>query len=177
MKQSVITNSIFTPSTGTINTNIVDFDVRKLYAIINQTQGILIYATATPAKGYSSVSGSTIVLQHDTSSMSSTDVLQILYEDNEDTNWLQNIHTAVDKLGFLAGLRTALAALRVSVTDGALTSVGTVTTVTGVTTVSTVNTVGSLTNIGAMDARTLVTGTINNAAILSNINNISVTIT
>jgi len=162
MKKIVITNPIFTPSTKTVDTKIDGFDIRKLYAIINQSTGSLIYATGVQGKGFTSVSDSTIVLQFDTTSMNSTDVLQFLYDDDSDTQWLQNIFESVDTLTFLAGLRGPSANLRVTVTDGGI-----------------VVTSGTISNIGAIGAfatQQIVPSTVNIGAIQSNINNIQVNI-
>lgn len=164
MKKVVITNPIFTPSTKTVDTNIEGFDIRKLYAIINQTTGNLIYATGVQDKGFVSVTGSTIVLQFDTTSMSSTDVLQILYDDNEDTEWLQNIYEAIDTLGFLTGVRGPSANLRVTVTDGSI-AVNS----------GTLNTVQNLTSM-TYATTPIVPSTVNIGAIQSNINNIQINI-
>lgn len=158
MKKIVITDPVFNPSTKTIITNIPNFDVRKLYAIINQTSGTLIYGTGVTGKGFTSVIDSTIVLQYNTTNMNSTDVLQFLYDDSEDTQWLQNIYEAVDALGFLTGVRGSAANLRVTVTDGTIS--------------------GTITNITNMIYAThpIVPSTVNIGAIQSNINNINVTI-
>jgi hypothetical protein len=162
MKRIIITNPIFTPSTNTIDTKIDGFDIRKLYAIINQTTGNLIYGTGLPGKGFSSVSDSTIVLEYDTTNMNSTDVLQILYDDDEDTQWLQNIYEAVDALNFLTGLRGPAANLRVTVTDGAIAiASGTITTVN---------------NFAGFGTQQIVPSTVNIGAIQSNINNIQINI-
>lgn len=153
MKKIIITEPIFTPSTNTIDTKIDGFDIRKLYAIINVTTGNLIYATGVQGKGIVSVTDSTVVLQYDTSSMNSTDVLQFLYDDSEDTQWLQNIYEAVDALGFLTGVRGPSANLRVTVTDGSI-------------------------SVNAMTYATspIVPSTVNIGAIQSNINNIQINI-
>lgn len=161
MKKTITTETVFTPSIKTINTNIDNFDIRKLYAIINVTTGALIYATGIEGKGYTGISDSTITLQYDTTSMSSTDVLQILYDDNEDTEWLQNIYEAVDALGFLTGVRGPSANLRVTVTDG---------------TIGTIYTVSNLGSIAGFGAQQIVPSTVNIGAIQSNINNIQINI-
>lgn len=155
MKKIIITEPIFTPSTNTIDTKIDGFDIRKLYAIINVTTGNLIYATGVQGKGYVSVTDSTVVLQYDTSSMNSSDVLQFLYDDSEDTQWLQNIYEAVDALGFLTGVRGPAANLRVTVTDGNISNIG---------------------SVGGYNANPQVPSTINIGAIQSNINNIQINI-
>lgn len=162
MKKIIITNPIFTPSTKTVDTKILNFDIRKLYAIINQSTGNLIYATGIQGKGFTSVIESTIVLEFDTTSMSSSNILQFLYDDDEDTQWLQNIYEAVDALNFLTGVRGPAANLRVTVTDSIVTS-------------GTINTVGNISNM-IHPTNQLIPSTINNNAVLSNINNIQVTI-
>lgn len=164
MKKIVITDPVFNPSTKTIITNIPNFDVRKLYAIINQTSGTLIYGTSVTGKGFTSVIDSTIVLQYNTTNMNSTDVLQFLYDDSEDTQWLQNIYEAVDALGFLTGVRGPAANLRVTVTDGSI-AVNS----------GTLNTVQNLTSM-TYATTPIVPSTVNIGAIQSNINNINVTI-
>ena len=165
MKKIIITDPIFTPSTKTVDTKIDNFDIRKLYAIINQTTGNLIYGTGIPGKGFTSVTDSTIVLQFDTTSMSAIDILQLLYDDDSDTQWLQNIYESVDTLTFLAGLRGPAANLRVTVTDGAI-AVGS----------GTINTVGNIGAIGGYGSQPQVPSTINIGAIQSNINNININI-
>jgi hypothetical protein len=95
--------------------------------------------------------------------MVSTDILQVIYEDSEDTVWLQNIAQGVDNLGFLTSVKGPAANLRVTVTDGAL---GTISTVSGV------NNVFNTVAIGGFNANPQVPSTINIGAIQSNINNI-----
>lgn len=160
MKRIIITNPVFTPSTNTIDTKIDGFDIRKLYAIINQTTGNLIYGTGLPGKGFSNVSDSTIVLEYDTTSMNSTDELQILYDDDEDIQWLQNIYESIDSLGFLSALRGPAANLRVTITDG----------------VTSVNNVANVAAIGTFPSQPVIPSTVNIGAIQSNINNIQINI-
>jgi hypothetical protein len=161
MKKIILTQPIFTPSTKTVDTRIDSFDIRKLYAIINQTTGALIYSTGTPGRGFVNTQASTITLEYDTTAMNATDILQIIYDDSADTEWLQNIYEAVDLLGFLAGVKGPSANLRVTVTDG---------------TVGTVNALGNIVSVGAIAANPQVPSTINIGAIQSNINNIQVNI-
>lgn len=164
MKKIIITDPTFTPSTNTVDTKIENFDIRKLYAIINQTAGNLIYATGVQGKGFTSVTDSTVVLEYNTSSMLDTDILQFLYDDDEDIQWLQNIYESLDKLGFLTSVRGPSANLRVTVTDAVVVSSGTVTTV------------GNIGAIGGITPVQVVPSTVNIGAIQSNINNIQVNI-
>ena len=96
--------------------------------------------------------------------MNSTDVLQFLYDDNEDTEWLQNIYEAVDALNFLTGVKGPAANLRVTVTDGSI-AVNS----------GTINTVSNITSM-THPTNQIVPSTVNIGAIQSNINNINVTI-
>ena len=163
MKRIIITNPVFVPSANTIDTKIDGFDIRKLYAIINQTTGNLIYGTGLPGKGFSSVSGSTIVLEYDTTSMNSTDELQILYDDDEDIQWLQNIYESIDSLGFLSSLRGPAANLRVTVTDGGIN-------------ISNAPNIANIAAIGSFSSQSVIPSTVNIGAIQSNINNIQINI-
>ena len=163
MKRIIITNPVFVPSANTIDTKIDGFDIRKLYAIINQTTGNLIYGTGLPGKGFSSVSGSTIVLEYDTTSMNSTDELQILYDDDEDIQWLQNIYESIDSLGFLSSLRGPAANLRVTVTDGGIN-------------ISNAPNIANIAAIGSFSSQSVIPSTVNIGAIQSNKNNIQINI-
>lgn len=91
MKISIITPSVYNPTRNEIDTGIESFDIRKLYAIINMSQGEIVYATASNTKGFNSVDGSVVNLQYDISSHSDNDIIQILYEDNTETKILETI--------------------------------------------------------------------------------------
>lgn len=77
----------FTPAAsgvGTVNmTGIANFDVKRLVAIINQTRGVVIYATGSTTLKYTGVSGTTVTLNFDTTGHSSGDTLQIIYDTPE----------------------------------------------------------------------------------------------
>jgi len=147
MKSISIKTIVFNPAAKTVATGIDGFDIRRLYAIINQTDGTIIYATASE-KGYTSVNGDTVTLQQHTTSMSADDVLQIIYDDSEQTELIEMLLELSNRLAFLPSVRGTLADLRVSVINTAAVTIssGTITTVTTVTTVSTVTTLSTLTN-------------------------------
>lgn len=176
MKKSVITTTTFDPATRVIDTGIQDFNIKKLYAIINQSSETIIFATGMQGKGFASITGSSITLEYDTTSMNSNDVLQIIYDDNEDTELLQNIFEAVDMLTFLQTLRTTVNTLRVSVNDGSISSINSIG-------ASTLNVLQPSTNItGIASPISIGTSAVNLAihnqnmsAIQSNLNNISIT--
>lgn len=117
MKAFITPAYTFTPGAtgvGIIDfSGIVDFDIKRLIAVINQTKGRVLYSTASPTTKYTDVSGSTITLFEDTTEMSALDSLQVIYEipDTFATSTKQD--EAVTALGSLATetTLTAIAAL------------------------------------------------------------------
>lgn len=81
MKQALITGYVFNASANTIDlSSIDDFDIRRLYAIINVTKNQIIYAVGTPTFGLASIAGNVLTLVYNTSTMSNTDSLLIVYD-------------------------------------------------------------------------------------------------
>jgi len=84
MKSFIAPAYTFTPGVsgvGTVNlSGISGFNKKFLVSIINQTRGIIIYSTASDTLKYTNVTGTTVTLFADTSAMSSSDVLQVIYE-------------------------------------------------------------------------------------------------
>jgi len=86
MKTILSTNPTFTPgaiNAGTLNFSSVNgFNIAGLLAVLNQTRGTLIYATGQASTGYFSWNNSTkvLTLKVDTSSHSSGDQLQVIYD-------------------------------------------------------------------------------------------------
>ena len=84
MKKILSTTYTFTPGASTVGTvdlsGITNFDIKKLYAILNTTRDQMIYAIAQTGLGYSAVSGSVITLEFNTTGMSGSDSLSVLYE-------------------------------------------------------------------------------------------------
>jgi hypothetical protein len=79
--EQTITNYSFNASAKTIDlSSIVNFDIKRLRIIINLTAGITIYVGGNTGMGYSAVSGSTVTLQVDTTAMSNTDNLTVIYD-------------------------------------------------------------------------------------------------
>ena len=82
MKTAVTYSYTFTPSAKTVDlSSISGFDVKKLYAIINTTANQVIFANGQPTYGLASISGSVLTLVYDTTAMSSSDKLTIIYDD------------------------------------------------------------------------------------------------
>ena len=86
MKKFITPSYTFTPGASGVGTvdlsGISSFDKKNLVAIINQTLGVVIYATGNAATRYTSVVGTVVTLFYDTSTHSNTDTLQVIYEDN-----------------------------------------------------------------------------------------------
>jgi hypothetical protein len=81
--KKIISNYTFNPTERTITFNDYDsIDLERVLLITNVTRNEVIYSFADPAKG-GSVSGNVLTLNFDTTGMSSTDKLQIWYEDIE----------------------------------------------------------------------------------------------
>lgn len=161
MKNFILANVNFiTGAAGisTITLNIDSFDIRKLVAIINQTRGIVLYSAASAALRYTALNGNTLTLNVDTSSHSSADSIQVIYNSDEaiavksspnsilEASLIPLIKNILNFLLYPNWLDRTLNALRVTIASGII---NTVTTVTGVTTVTTLS---NLTNIGSYTA-------------------------
>jgi hypothetical protein len=82
MKQLIETEYIFDASLKTVDlSSIRNFDVKKLYAILNITRNQIIYAIGTTAYGLASISGNVLTLVYDTTYQDDTDLLGIIYDD------------------------------------------------------------------------------------------------
>ena len=84
MKQFIIPSYTFTPGASGVGTvdlsGILGFNIKYLAAIINQTRGVVIYATGDVTRRYTNLVGTTLTLFFDTSSHNSGDTLQVMYE-------------------------------------------------------------------------------------------------
>lgn len=87
MKKAVTYGYVFTPGisgVGTLNLSAIpSFDIKKLYAVINATSGGIVYAVGQAGYGYTSLATSTLTLEVDSSLMSGSDSLSIIYDDVE----------------------------------------------------------------------------------------------
>jgi hypothetical protein len=135
MKEFITPKYNFSPGTSGIGyvdlLGIDNFDVARLVAIINQTKGILIYSTSSEIGKFTSISGTKIYLNIDTSTQSSDDKLQIIY--NSESSTVDMIVMLNNLLSIIAnpGIRDkTINADRVTLVGGSTTiSSGTVTTV------------------------------------------------
>lgn len=84
MKQLLPNQPVFTPgaaNAGTLDfTQIPNFQVNRLYAVINLTRNVTIYVPGTTAYGASNITNSIITLAYDTSSHNATDKLSVFYD-------------------------------------------------------------------------------------------------
>ena len=89
MKTVLENNPIFTPGTagnGTLNfANVIGFNINRLMAVINQTRNTIIYAEAQNNLGWANSNAwnsttNILTLAADTSSHSSSDILQVVYD-------------------------------------------------------------------------------------------------
>jgi hypothetical protein len=82
MKTAVTYSYTFTPAAKTVDlSSISGFDVKKLYAIINTTANQVIFANGQSIYGLASIAGSVLTLVYNTTAMSSSDKLMIIYDD------------------------------------------------------------------------------------------------
>jgi hypothetical protein len=161
MKNLITPLYIFTPGAsgvGTIQTNIKDFNVKSLLAIINITRETIIYSGALANKGYTSLSETTITLEFDTSTHSSTDILQIFYDSTVDYPAIVNSPTTDNLLATLTRLIKLCESLgntdgsqRQKVTLDAITASLTLAAISTVSTVSTVTNVAAQASLAGMD--------------------------
>lgn len=84
MKQFITPYYIFVPGASGLGyidlKDIKGFNIKRLVAIINQTQGKIIYSAASEAFKYSAVTGTQVYFGVDTSGQSANDDIQIIYD-------------------------------------------------------------------------------------------------
>ena len=157
MKSFITPKYTFTPGAsgvGTLNlSGINSFDIKRLVAVINLNTNTLIYNVLDSAMGYASVLDTTITLDSNTSSMSATDPLQIIY-DTDDAITNGDLITAVRRTDALLEMMQRLIKISetLQVVDSAQRQRVTMDNIAGGLTLSTVTTVGgvsSVTNIAA----------------------------
>jgi hypothetical protein len=181
MKNLITPSYVFTPGlsgVGTIDTNIINFDIKLLYAIVNVTREAIIYTPAISGRGYTSITGDTITLEFSTTGMNSGDILQFIYDSTVDypsyvntgqaqpltnaqlataetTEALRQIQTEVEVLKNSIGQTRVDTSGRLRIlldSISASLTLATITTVGTVTTVTTVSTVTNQTQIGGTNA-------------------------
>jgi hypothetical protein len=101
-KDFLSTTYTFTPGASGVGTvdlsGISSFDKKYLVSIINQTKGVIIYATGSSTLKYTNVAGTVVTLFYDTSTMSSGDTLQVVYQENSEKTSLSSIDSKTPAL-------------------------------------------------------------------------------
>ncbi len=142
--KTLIKNYTFDPVAKTIQFTDKNITLDTLLVITNVTDNIIIYNFAAPTKG-GSMSGRTLTLTYDTSTMSDTDTLQIFADIDDGT---QNIlYRIFQMLAAPLGYDKSLQRQRGTVIVETLPTLG------NVTTVGTVNNITSLNGIDGYSAR------------------------
>jgi hypothetical protein len=90
---------IFDPTAKTLDfTALSYFNISKLYAVINVTRNVAIYIPGAPNLGISNINNSIITLQYDTSTHSTSDQLNIFYDDdNIDQKTNISLNSSIDE--------------------------------------------------------------------------------
>lgn len=172
MKDFVVTNYVFSPGTsgaGYVELySMDDFDITRVVAIINQTKGIVIYATGSSATRYTSISGKKIYLYFDTSSHSSSDKLQIIYNSplpqktaDTDQQELTKLLTRLVKV--MENQQACDVAQRQKITLDAITASLTLATITTVSTVTSVSNAALIAGMGNEQYLNIARNTYSNA--------------
>lgn len=82
MKRAISIPYVFDASLRKLNlAAILQFDIKKLYAVINITRNQIIYIVGSADYGLASIAGSELTLVFDTTAQADTDQLMILYDD------------------------------------------------------------------------------------------------
>jgi hypothetical protein len=147
MKDFIITEYVFSPGiSGSGYVDLIgvdDFDISRVISIINQTKGVVIYATGSASTRYTSVSGNKIYLFYNTSSHSASDKLQIIYNTS---NSLKTSDTDTQEMVKLLSRLVKIVENQQS-TDSAQRQRITLDSITGSLTLSTITTVGTISTI------------------------------
>jgi len=95
MKKVIEFNPVFDPALKTLDFSGMDgFELKKLYAVINETKSQIIYSMASKCYGYTDLTGSVLELQYNTASHSPSDILSVIY-DEQDENLLSSVFDVV----------------------------------------------------------------------------------
>jgi hypothetical protein len=144
-----IDNYVFDKTAGTITfSDYTSITIERVVMVINVTDNVIIYNFAGSGKG-GTVSGNVLTLAYDTSTMSDTDNLQIIYDDNQASSLIEtmvNLKQMFRSMVHPAWVDRGSNRVR----ETAIIESGTVTTVT------TVTTCGTLTNIDGYQGKQLI---------------------
>ena len=159
MKSFITPTYIFTPGAsgvGTINlSTISNFDIKRLVSIININSNIIIYNVANPLAGYTTVSNGVVTLDYNTSAMSSNDVLQVIY-DNDDAITNNELVQAIEAMRMaIQSLNRTMGLAQVNPTTGRMLvdASGTTQPISG--NINVVTSVTNLTQLGGQNANSV----------------------
>jgi hypothetical protein len=147
--KKLISNYTFNPTSKTITFN--DYSLIELESILlitNVSSNQIIYNFADPCYG-AGVNGNTVTLVYDTTSMSSSDALQIYYDDTADTPMTEELFQLFNRF-----LRLMQSNAVVDAQDRQVVRVGTIDGGT-INTVVNTNAVGTLNALNSVDTRYL----------------------
>jgi hypothetical protein len=137
---------IFSPSTKTITILNASITLENLLLVVNTTSGTMLYNFADPTLN-ASIANNTITLTYDTTSMNSSDMLQVFYEDGIQLATDKSLDAIYQLLGMLldrvefGNLTDNAKRLKVNLIDsGTLANVGTLSNITA----------GNLTSLGTL---------------------------
>ena len=178
MKAFITPTYIFTPGisgVGTVNlSNISNFDIKRLVAIININSNIIIYNVANTLAGFTTVSNGVITLDYNTSAMSANDSLQIIY-DNDDAITNNELVQAIEAMRMaIQSLNRTIGLAQVNPANGNMYVDGSRVTQPISGSLSTVTTVTNMSQLGGQNANSAIISIERNTA--DNLrNNIKVT--
>lgn len=102
MKQLISFQPLFDPTAKTLDfSNVPNFNIEKLYAVINITRNQPLYVPGAPGLGYSTITGNgqVLTLQFNTSGYNSGDLLNVYYDTpDESTTMLPQIHEVLERI-------------------------------------------------------------------------------
>lgn len=174
--KKLISNYTFDPVARTISfADYTAINLEGLLLVTNVTDNQIIYNFADPCFG-GGVNGNTVTLTYDTTSMSSTDALQIYYDDNNEGPLTDELFHLFMRLSRIMQSNATVDSadrqiVRVGTIDGGtigtvtnVGTVGTVSTITGgtINTVQNVNAAGTLNALNSVDTRYLLMDTSRN---------------
>lgn len=110
MKQIIDFSPVFDPVNKTLDFSamVPAFEIKKLYAVINETRGQIIYAMGTTCYAHTSEVGGLVTLHYNTTHYSADDVLSVIYDLKMDFNagatGAQTLRTAANIYGKVRGI-------------------------------------------------------------------------
>jgi hypothetical protein len=87
MKRAVTYDTTFDPDANTLDLSAIpNFDIRRLFAVIDAKAGSILYAVGTPGQGFTALEDGVMTLQASMANCLPLDQLVILYDDGDVTD-------------------------------------------------------------------------------------------